>query len=395
MATITWRTRKDRMVVGTVRYWDNAQQKQVTAGTVLGRTEALDYKVDVERAVRDGAPIPQPPQQRVVAAPGPAMRLDDFFHGPFRARCWAPYAAGTKAKYSSAWDVHVCHDTYGIADKTLAELDSDPGLIRAMVASMETAGKSNATINNTLGLLGAIFTEASTMPGTGMSRHPMRGGLVKYKSTQPDEPPLPHPPRAVALIARELPTDEDRLYLMLQHGCGLRPQEARALLPKHVREHTLFVSDAIGSDGKRKTTKSDKWHYPPVPDWLRAWLMEHATPAGFFPSLAGENGHRDWTADVFNPAKLSVAGEHAAEWPQLADATPYDLGRHSFATLHLAGGMWDAEQRRRLADWLGHTVRALEEHYASVIADYEGRPVTVVPADELRAAYELLRASDA
>jgi hypothetical protein len=398
MATLRLHTRKrDNVVVGELRYYPRPGAPQVSV-TIEGELTAQRYKEAVERAIADGAPIPPPPGGPRQKAEPEAMTVGDFFRGPFMHRAWPGLASSTQGKYRSCWNVHVTHPEYGIARRTLADIDADPNIVAEMKSAMQAAGIGRSTINNTLGLLGSIFRLAMRTPGSGLRHHPIRGGVVTYESVNPDEPPLPHSPLAVAMVAAEMRDDElisaegSRLYLMLMNGSGLRPGEDRALRTADIREHTLQVWRAIGGKGELKELKNSKWHYPPVPPGVRAAVLEFARGREFvFPMMQSENAHRDWTKRVFGPARNSVAAEHRKRWPDLGRTTPYDLGRHSFAALYLRGGWWEGYKRQELASWLGHDVRTLERHYAGLIAEYQRDPKPIDPEKELADAWEWLR----
>jgi integrase len=397
MATLKKRTRKrDGVVVGEVRYYPAPGAKQVSV-TIEGEQTAESYRAAVERAIADGAPIPLPPggpRRQVEELP---MTVDDFFKGPYMARRWPGLAVATQQKYRSCWNVHVTHRNYGISDRTLGEIEDDPNIISGMQAEMKTAGIGSSTINNTLGLLGAIFRLAAQTPGSGLRHHPMRGGVVEYESTNPAEPALPHTSETVAAVAAAMPNDVlldaygSRLYLMLMLGSGMRPGEVRALRAHDIREHTVAVWRAVGAAGEFKELKNEKWHYPPIPRELRDALRAYAGDREFvFPTMHSKDAHRDWTKRVFAPARNSVAAEQRARWPRLARTTSYDLGRHSFAAVYLRGGWWEGYKRQELASWLGHNVRTLENHYAGLIAEYQRSSQQIDPPAEFARAWAWL-----
>jgi integrase len=394
MATIRFRTRKrDGVVVAEVRFRRNGKQESVS---VEGELTAQRYFEDVEHAEAIGAPIPPPPDIRRQRQPE-AMTVGEFFLGPYRRVCWPGLAPGTHEKYESCWNRHVCSPEYGVAVRTLSELDENPALVTEMKNAMRAAGRSNATINNTLGLLGGIFTLAVQTAGSGMKHHPMRSGAVTYVSTNPDEPPVPQAPMVVAMVMAAFPDDQlldawsSCLYLGLGLGSGARPGEVRALEVPDFRERTVRIVKAIGADGKPGPIKNEKWHYPPVQPLVREDVLAYGDGRRVvFPTMQPKDAHRSWTKRVFKPARDSVAAEHP-EFVDLDKATPYDLGRHSFAAVHLAGG-YAGDRRYVLARWLGHDTRTLERHYGELIAEHENREAEVDAPAELARAWEWLRA---
>ena len=333
MATLRLRHRKrDSVVVGELRYYPRPGAPQVSV-TIEGELTAQRYRDAVERALADGAPIPPPPGGSRPKVEPEAMTVGDFFMGPFMHRHWPGLAEATQRKYRSCWNVHALHHDYGIAERTLADIDADPNIVGQMKNAMLAAGVGRATINNTLALLGAIFTQATRTPGSGMRHHPMRGGIVRYESVNPEEPPLPHPPMAVAMVAAAMPDDElisaegSRLYLMLMNGSGVRPGEARAMRTNDIRERTAAVWRAIGAEGELKEIKNTKWHYPPVPSSARAALLEFARGREFlFPMLQSGNASATGPSESFAPRvttwppSIATAGRTSGAQPPTTSA---------------------------------------------------------------------------
>ena len=155
------------------------------------------------------------------------------------------------------------------------------------------------------------------------------------------------------------------------------------MTPEHVRQNTVVVERAVAM-GQEKGIKNELPHYPPLHPLLREELDSYlarwpvAHDALIFPDPAHpgqpikDHNWRNWRKRVFNPARDRAVGRVPVEVRgKLLSARPYELGRHSYASLRLRAGM--SNNLAGLVAELGHTtISQLSQTYAHEISEYQG-----------------------
>jgi integrase len=158
---------------------------------------------------------------------------------------------------------------------------------------------------------------------------------------------------------------------------GLRPQEARMLAWRDVRERTVIVNAA-----KTNSRRSVRLLAPLAAD-LAEWRLRSGRPDVGAPVFPGGDGEA-WTAEGFNKWRSRVL-RLALEAAGLEPTNPYAL-RHSFASLLAHEG----RSAVYIAAQLGHGPGVSVDTYQHVLHDLEDAPQ--LPAEEaIRQAREQRR----
>jgi integrase len=153
---------------------------------------------------------------------------------------------------------------------------------------------------------------------------------------------------------------------------GLRPQEARELVWRDVREGTL-----IASAPKTRRRRSVRLLDGLAAD-LREWRMASGRPGDEAPVFPGRDG-ATMTADAFSTWRRTEWRE-ALGAAGVAPAVPYVL-RHSFASFLAHEG----RSLVYIARQLGHSVAVCGETYQHVLDELEHAP-RLGAEDAIRAA---------
>jgi integrase len=253
-----------------------------------------------------------------------------------------------------------------------------PDTLERFVVELRRAGAGEASIQRSLGILGAMFSCAVSW--NRMVRNPV-AAMRKPKQKRTRPPPSVLSPRQVEAIRSGLANGRDRLLVSLIAYAGLRPGEAIALQWGDLRDDVLRVDKSL-SDGQVKGTKTERPRDVDIEPWLKQELLEHRISLGrpadrelIFQMHDGrpwnEGKWRRWRDRTFEPA-VAKAG--------LPPMPPYDL-RHARASQLIASGASVVE----VADQLGHSPSMCLTTYSHVIAEFKRRGSIDLEA-EVRAA---------
>jgi integrase len=153
---------------------------------------------------------------------------------------------------------------------------------------------------------------------------------------------------------------------------GMRPQEARSMLWRDVRDRTLIAS--ARKTRRRRTVRL----LDPLAADLREWRMASGRAGDDTPVFPGRDG-QPITAAAFGDWRRGEWRD-ALEQAGLAPAVPYVL-RHSFASLLAHEG----SSLVYIARQLGHSVAVCPDTYQHVIDEFEDAP-RIGAEDAIRAA---------
>lgn len=132
----------------------------------------------------------------------------------------------------------------------------------------------------------------------------------------------------VEAIRAAMPEPRDRAMVSLMAYAGLRPSEVRALRWEDVRDRSIVVRAAMGSDGKEKRTKTGSTRTVPLIAPLADDLTVLRNGQAAVKLIAEGVEHHNWASRVWRPARASAGAE---------SVPPYAL-RHTFASLLIAEG---------------------------------------------------------
>ena len=381
MAFIKPKRRKDGTEVWEVRWYPHPGSNQKSK-SFYDPDDAEEFVRELRRAQSRGEPAPEPHRRRR------AVTLGDWY---LEHRERAGWERNTQKNYRSVFRAHVADSSYGIADEPLPTL-SDERIARFR-DDMDGAGVPANAQSKTLTLVSSLLSAAAERRSyTGVRQNPMLRGGVKKPRAKRVRPVLVFAPVAFEAVRFELlhapgRSERERARDALWQSCtslaGLRPEEAWALQPDFFRERTIAVLQAV-AHGEVKRTKEDEWHYPPLHPLLREeldaylerWPVEFGQLVFDDPARPGkpiaDHNWRNWRKRVWRGARdRALAHVPARERAKLTAARPYDLGRHSYASLRLRAGM--SNNLAGLVAELGHTtISQLSATYAHEIAEYRG-----------------------
>jgi len=236
--------------------------------------------------------------------------------------------------------------------------------VQAFKVDAQDAGAAVTSIRRSLSLISRALDYAAD--------EGMIGANPAAGIKPPSEPHRPDvyvvTPEQVEAIRAEMTVPDAALVSILAYA-GLRPQEARALEPRHIGPNLLRVEAAVRPDGTLKRLKGTGGEKRSVPI-CKALAAD--LPAADLPlkSLRSKTAWDNWRKRKFLPA---------AQKAGVPIRKPYDL-RHSIASLWLREGIDAVTVAKRL----GHSVLVLHRHYSHVIEDLD--PADRRSVDEMIAA---------
>jgi integrase len=285
-------------------------------------------------------------------------------------------APRTRRLYVSIFDLHLLPRIGGVALR-----DMTPGRVERLRADLQASGVGPAATRKALAILQGIFACArrwdyvQTNPVVGV---PKPSGQ-RMRVIVPPSPGLVERMRGYLLDLSKM--RDATLISLLAYG-GLRPQEALALLWRHVQDRTLLIEQAQSDEGIKETktghTRSVRLLGPLAAD-LNEWRLASGRPdadALVFPTREGdlwrEHDYRNWRRRAYRPAArhAGVAG------------TPYSL-RHAFASLLI----YEGKRYTEVARQMGNSPETCARVYSHIFEEYD--PAAPIPAEAaIRAARE-------
>jgi integrase len=231
--------------------------------------------------------------------------------------------------------------------------------VQGFKVDAQDAGVPDGSIRKALGLISRVLDHAAD---DGLIAANPAAGVKRPSGTREGDVPV-ITPAGVEAIRAELSERDAALVSILAYA-GLRPQELRALEPRHIGPRALRVEFACNPDGSVRRLKGRTGGGRSVP--LCAALASDLAAVKWGPGyLFKRSGGGAWTKtdwDNWRKRKFLPAVARAG----VKIEKPYAL-RHSIASLWLRQGT----DRVTVADWLGHSVTVLEREYAHVIAELD------------------------
>ncbi|MGI8711771.1 MAG: tyrosine-type recombinase/integrase [Solirubrobacteraceae bacterium] len=306
------------------------------------------------------------------------VQMREFVETYWRLHAVPNLSQATRDLYSRVWALHILPrlGDYGVRELT-------PKRLTRFRVELEKAQIGTATIVKAMTIVQSILTFA-------VAEYNVAAAVPKPRYERAREPHIFLPADVEAIRAKLNP--RDAILVSLLAYSGPRPEEVvRRLAWRDVGERAIRYVD----------TKRHRVRYTPLlaplADDLRAWFLASGRPADDRPVLpahdAGfwaDDDWRNWRKRVWHgePERKRVdrrnpASARAGCAP--AGTRPRDL-RSSFVTLRVYEGV----PLTQIAREVGTSVRMIEQHYAGVIANWDGKQV---PADrQIRAARQALDA---
>ena len=254
--------------------------------------------------------------------------LADYFAQTWTRAHAAHSAPKTRTLYAYLWDAQVSR----LGELPLRELK--PEVIARWQADLLAEGVGPHVVHKAMKLLGNVLQRAAES-----GRIPANPTRVVRKAPLPmaDEVRPLAPASVEVLRAAMFERTESRAWsqwdatlVSVMAYAGLRPQEARALRWRDIRDRTL-----IANANKTRSRRTVRLLAPLKAD-LAAWRLACGRPPDNAYVFPGDDGN-GWTVDGYSQWRgrrwadaLTAAGRHDAP-------TPYAL-RHSFASLLLHEG---------------------------------------------------------
>lgn len=315
------------------------------------------------------------------AAVAEDVRLDAFIETYWRLHAVPNLRPATRDIYKRIWTLHI---KPRLGDQGIRELT--PKRLTRFRAELEQAEVGNATVVKALAIVQSVLSLAVTEE---IVEYNAAAAVRKPRYERLREPHI-FLPRDVEAIRASL-DDRDRTLVSVLAYSGPRPEEVVSRLtwgdigPQAIR----YV------DTKRHRVRFTPLLAPLAQD-LREWRAAQGHPDPAAPVFPAHDGGF-WDADDWRNWRQRVWKGRAprprtpADGPQLpslaaapAGTRPRDL-RSSYITLRVYEGIPLTQIGREV----GTSVRMIEQHYAGVIANWDGKQV---PAEtQIRRARQAIR----
>lgn len=307
----------------------------------------------------------------------------DLTLAEFALQTWAPKAERRLAAktYKIHKQIYNKHILGSLGAMPIANLDAED--LVEWQDHMEESGVGNAAQIKAISILSSIFKEAARRPRlTGVQSNPV--ALLDKPSTKRRHTVKIFSPEEVERVRHQLLTHphhrrgmnqhnmaiQDATLLSLLYMAGIRPGEALALKTDSIKNE-LHITSAVSDGVLVDKTKTKQDRLVPIRPALKKDLEAYISTWNLGPgdllfsrkdgSPWNEATWKNWRRRHFDRA-LSELG--------MGEARPYDIGRHSCASLFLASGV----SLPRTSEILGHSVRVLSEVYAGTINEYKDKP---------------------
>jgi integrase len=309
-------------------------------------------------------------QQLGQAAVPDDVQLREFVETYWRLHAVPNLGQATRDLYSRVWALHILPrlGDYGVRELT-------PKRLTRFRVELEKAGLGKATIVKAMTIVQSILSFAVAEE---IVEYNAAAAVPKPRYERAREPHI-FMPADVEQIRSKLDTRDAILVSLLAYS-GPRPEEVvRRLAWKDVGERAIRYVD----------TKRHRVRYTPLlaplADDLREWFLASGRPDGTQAVLPahdggfwGDDDWRNWRRRVWHgePERTLTRGRTTPGRPGCAPSgtRPRDL-RSSFVTLRVYEGV----PLTQIAREVGTSVRMIEQHYAGVIANWDGKRV---PADQ-------------
>jgi integrase len=315
-------------------------------------------------------------QQLGQAAVPEDIKMAEFVETYWRLHAVPNLSQATRELYGRIWSLHILSRLggYGVRELT-------PKRLTRFRAELEKGGLGTATVVKAMTIVQSILTFAV---GEEIVEYNAAASVAKPRYEREREPHI-FLPKEVEQIRGKLDLRDRTLVSVLAYS-GPRPEEVVCRLPwSDVGEQAIRYVD----------TKRHKVRFTPLlkplADDLREWFLASGRPSGKKPVFPAHDGGfweqddwRNWRKRVWHGEPERPRHDRRNPTPPKPgcappDTRPRDL-RSSYVTLRIYEGIPLTQIGREV----GTSVRMIEQHYAGVIANWNGKQV---PAERsIRAA---------
>jgi integrase len=329
------------------------------------RKDALDFIAWTRRRTQLG--------QAAVAEDVP---LAEFVETYWRLHAMPNLRPATRELYKRIWGLHI---KPRLGDYGVRELS--PKRLTRFRAELEGGGVGQATVVKAMAIVQSILSFAVTEE---LIEYNAAAAVKKPRYEREREPHIFLPAEVEAI--REKLELRDRTLVSVLAYSGPRPEEVVCRLTwNDVGDKAIRYVDT-----KRNRVRFTPLLTPLAED-LRTWFLASGRPDGRAPVFPAHDGgfwqpddwrnwrRRIWRGEPERPRRDRDAATPARPGCAPPGTRPRDL-RSSFVTLRVYEGI----PLTQIAKEVGTSVRMIEQHYAGVIANWDGKQV---PADaQIRAA---------
>ena len=312
---------------------------------------------------------------------GQAAVADDVPLAEFVETYWRLHAVpnlrpATRELYMRIWSLHIKPrlGEYGVRELT-------PKRLTRFRSELERADLGNATIVKAMSIVQSILSFAVTEE---LVEYNAGAAVKKPRYTRAREPHIFLPANVEAIRTQLGP--RDRALVAVLAYSGPRPEEVVCRLTwGDVGEQAIRYVDT--KRGRVRFTPL----LAPLADDLREWFIASGRPGGSAPVFPAHDGgfwdsddwrnwrRRVWQGEPQRPRRDRKNPTPAREGCAPAGTRPRDL-RSSYVTLRVYEGV----PLTQIASEVGTSVRMIEQHYAGVIANWDGKQVAA--ATQIRRA---------
>jgi len=339
----------------------DVRQGRKVRKTFPSKAAARTWRQDALVAVRNG--------KLAEAQPKTSMReacdawIADARKGIVRPRSGDPFKPGTIRAYDQALRLRVYPTLADVAFYRVRRVH-----LQDLVDQLVVTGVAPATINTTVGALGAIYSRAvhrdelDVSPTTGVRVPAARNGRERFAT--PDE--------AVRLLAA-VPARDRAVWATAMYA-GLRRGELMALRWTDIdlKGGTIDVVRSWDPEHGPGDTKNRNRRHVPIAATLREHLAVERLrqPHGVELCFGLSAGH------PFRPDRLQERADDAWKAAKLDRLTLHDC-RHTFASLAIAAGV----NAKALSTYLGHSSVAITlDRYGHLMPGNEAEAATLLDA---------------
>jgi site-specific recombinase XerC len=329
------------------------------ARTFDRRSDALDFIAHARRRRQLG--------QAAVAEDVP---LAEFVETYWRLHAMPNLRPATRELYRRIWALHIKPrlGEYGVRELT-------PKRLTRFRAELEGAGVGNATVVKAMSIVQSILSFAVTEELVEYNA----GAAVKKPRYERSREPHIFLPAEVEAIRAQLELRDRTLVSVLAYS-GPRPEEVVCRLTwNDVGEQTIrYLDTKRGRSARVRFTPL----LAPLAEDLREWFLASGRPDGRAPVFPAHDGGfwapddwRNWRRRVWQGEPERPRRDRKRATPAHAGCAPSGTRPRDLRSSYITVRVYEGIPLTQIAREVGTSVRMIEQHYAGVIANWDGKQV--------------------